>query len=381
MKKLFKKICMCAFAVVLCVSAFTFTACKDDEDKLHVMTLSVNPGIEFVVDENDKVVSVTASNDDAAYLLEKFTEFTGMTAKDAALKFIELSEEYGFVVSGSMTENTVKISISGDGATSLYNDVKSKIKDKVTNLGMTIGSMVEIDDDDLEDMVKECYQEYSDAQIDNMSDERLLELIKASRIETKDLHTYEERLSYYQERAKEVLNAKITAIKEYVDNVNGLEAITLTPLVTAIDTAYATIETAYTNIASQLNTLNTQSQEKLNEYIAEKKAYLDAVEAYRTAVEANAENVEVLKTAMVEARADAQEKQSQLVAKRAAARTQVLSLVETTIHNQMAALNTAIDTVMEKISLTAATIQAQINEQVNTLITEYKENSSSVWTE
>ena len=127
MKKI-KKIGLGALALMIGVGATAFTGCSCDEDpnELQIMNLSVNPGVEFVVDENDKVLSVTASNEDGAYLLEKFTEFTGMSAKDAALKFIEMSEEYGFVVSGTANGESITISVSGEGAEKLYNDVKGK---------------------------------------------------------------------------------------------------------------------------------------------------------------------------------------------------------------------------------------------------------------
>ena len=96
----FKKLGIGALALALGIGATGLTGCSPKEE-MQIMNLSVNPGVEFVVDKDDKVLSVTARNEDGAYLLEKFTNFTGMSANDAALKFIELSEEYGFVVSGT----------------------------------------------------------------------------------------------------------------------------------------------------------------------------------------------------------------------------------------------------------------------------------------
>ena len=213
-----KKIGIGALALMLGLGATTLTGCGKDKDpnELQIMNLSVNPGVEFVVDENDKVLSVTASNEDGAFLLEKFTEFTGMTAKDAALKFIEMSEEYGFVVEGTANGESITISVSGEGAEKLYNDVKGKISSKVNELGLTIGQMVEISDEELESIVQQCYQEYTASEIDNMTDEKLLELIKQSREETKGIYTEQERLEYYKERAEKILEAKIETIKEYI---------------------------------------------------------------------------------------------------------------------------------------------------------------------
>ena len=141
-----KKFGIGALALILGLGATTLTGCGKDKDpkELQIMNLSVNPGVEFVVDENDKVLSVTASNEDGAFILNKFTDFTGMSAKDAALKFIEMSEEYGFVVEGTANGESITISVSGEGAEKLYNDVKSKISSKVKELGLSIDKMVEI---------------------------------------------------------------------------------------------------------------------------------------------------------------------------------------------------------------------------------------------
>ena len=393
MKKI-KKIGLGALALMIGVGATAFTGCSCDEDpnELQIMNLSVNPGVEFVVDENDKVLSVTASNEDGAYLLEKFTEFTGMSAKDAALKFIEMSEEYGFVVSGTANGESITISVSGEGAEKLYNDVKGKISSKVNELGLTIGQMVEIDDDQLESIVQQCYQEYSAAEIDDMSDEKLLELIKQSREETKGIYTEHERLEYYKERAEKVLEAKIDTIKEYIENNgNALANLTLTPLVAAMDTAYAAIETAYNAIDTQLQTLFNSIESQMNTYVAEKERYLAAVEAYRDALEANADTntdndyttaqVDELKNTMVSLKNEAKTLYTTLDTARNDITQNLLNLVQTTIHTQMNALNTQINAVLEHINISAETMQTEIQEQINALKTTYTTNSTSPWTQ
>jgi len=389
-----KKIGIGALALILGLGTTTLTGCGKDKDpnELQIMNLSVNPGVEFVVDEKDKVLSVTANNEDGAFLLEKFTEFTGMSAKDAALKFIEISEEYGFVVSGTVNGESITISVSGEGAEKLYNDVKGKISSKVSELGMSVGQMIEIADEELESIVQQCYQEYSASEIANMSDEKLLELIQQSREETKDIHTEQERLEYYKERAEKILEAKIEAIKEYIDNnTNALENITLTPLVTAMDMAYSTIETAYNTIDTQLQTAFSTIDTHMNNYVEEKERYLAAVEEYREALEANSDTnpdnnftdaqVEELKNAMVALKTEAKDLYDDLDAARQDVVEDMMNLVQTTIHTHMTALNNAIDAVLEKISLSVDTMQTEVNSAIEALKNEYKTNSTSPWTQ
>lgn len=389
-----KKFGIGALALILGLGTTTLTGCGKDKDpnELQIMNLSVNPGVEFVIDEDDKVLSVTASNEDGAFLLEKFTEFTGMSAKDAALKFIEISEEYGFVVSGTVNNESISISISGEGAEKLYNDVKGKISSKVSELGMTIGQLVEISNEELENIVQQCYQEYTNTEIENMSDEKILELIKQSREETKGIHTEQERLEYYKERAEKILEAKIDAIKEYIDNnADPIENVTLTPLVTAIDMAYSAIETAYNTIDTQLQTMFSSIETQMNAYVTDKERYLDAVETYRDALEANADTnpdnnftsaqIEELKTAMVNLKNQAKDLYDTLDTARQDITENMMNLIHTTIHTHLTTLNNAIDAVLEKISLSMDTMQTEVQSAIEALKDEYERNSISPWTQ
>ena len=391
MKKI-RKIGIGALALALGLGATVFTGCGSGPDEMQIMNLSVNPGVEFVVDKNDKVLSVTASNEDGAYLLEKFTEFTGMSAKDAALKFLELSEEYGFVVSGTVNDESVTISVSGEGAEKLYNDVKGKINNKVNELGMSVGNMVEIAGEELESIVQQCYQEYSASEIANMSDEKLLELIQQSREETKDIHTEQERLEYYQDRAEKILEAKITAIKEYIENNEAsVSNLILTPLVTAMDIAYSTIETAYNAIDTQLKTVFNTIDSKMSNYVAEKEKYLVAVEEYKTALEANADTnpdndftsaqVEELKNTVITLKNEAKELYKALDTARQDITEDMMNLVQTTIHTHMTTLNNAIDAVLEKINLSMDTLQTEVQSAIDDLKDEYETNSISPWSQ
>lgn len=384
MKNKFKKLTigMLSAAVVAGATA-TLTGCGggDDPDKLQVMNLSVNPGIEFIVDEEDKVVSVTADNEDGAYILDKFTEFTGMSAKDAALKFLELSEQYGFVVSGSTNGEKITISVSGEGAEELYNDVKSKVSAKVSELGMQVAKMVEIGEDELEEIIAECYQEFSEEEIDDLSEERMLELLKKSREETEGLYTEDERLAYYKDRAQKVIEAKITAIKEYIsESVPAATQAIVQPVVLVLDAAYTQIQSAYTTINNTLETLNTNINSKLSTYIAEKEEYLAAVEAYRAAVEDGAANVDALKQEMERLRGEAKTLQSELATARDNARAQIMTAVKNTVHTGLTNINNKINEILGQISMSATALETAVNNEIAALKTAYQNNTENPWT-
>ena len=393
MKNLFKKISLCLVCIVFVIgSTFSLAACgkgPENKDKIQVLNLSVNPGVEFIVDENDKVLSVTARNEDGAYILENFTTFTGMSAKDAALKFLELSEEYGFVVSGSTDGETFTISVSGDGAEDLYNDVKSNIQSKANNLGLNISNMVEISKTELKEMVSECYQEYAQADLGNMSEENLLEMLKESRIETKDLHTEDERLDYFRDRAKTIINTKIDGIIEYFNtNVPSSIKPLVQNYVDLIENVKEYVNDQYNAIDTQLTEEYTNVKTELANYISTKKEYLSKVQEYKNALELNKDaditndiaNVEELKQQYEILKSQANSIYAELEQERYAIKTEVMNFVKTQFATKIALLNNTIDSIGQHISLNLNNIENQINTKLTELKNSYVADSESPWT-
>lgn len=383
MKKLFSKIAMFMLSLVFVVgAAVTFTACGEPKET-QVMTLSVNPSVEFLVDENNKVVSVTATNEDGVYLLQKYSEFTGMSAKDAALKFLELSEEYGFVVEGSTDGETFTISVSGADAEKLYNDVKSKISAKATELGVSIANMVEMNKAKLQEMVAECYQEYSSKEIEELTEKELLSLIEKSREETKNLFTEDEKQAYYRERAQKVIEAKIDAVNDYFEEHKSLQNLVLQTAVATMNSIYATLETTFENINNKFeefyNNATTGINAKLDSYVDLKKDYLEAFEAYKQAVENNAANVDILKQQMETLKSQAETNWKKLEEARNDAKEEIEALMKTAVNNTLTLINTQITSILEQIDLTIKDINNQVQLEINALKAEYENSAENPW--
>lgn len=390
MKNKFKKLTIGLLSTAVVAGATSpLVGCScSNADDLQVMTMSVNPGVEFIVDKDDKVVSVTASNEDGAYILNKFEEFTGMSAKDAASKFLKLSEECGFVVSGTMNGEKITISVSGEGADKLYKDVKQAISSKVSELGMQIGAMVKIAESDIKDMIEECYQEYTSSEIADLSEEKMLEMLKASREETKGLFTEDERLEYYKDRAQTILETKIATIEEYVNNMDTIVATTLkTTLMPALEAVKTGINNAYNLVDSTLNTALSQIESERETYIAKKKEYLEKVEEYRTAIESNNEElVAKLKADLSQLRGQAKDYQDALMEKLTTAKTELVSEVQTQVQTLLAGLNTAVDNILNGISnlpgvmpLTEESISSEISNALVELKNEHTNGAVNPW--
>ena len=77
-----KKLAIFCAAMMAATGVSAFAGCAEAKEQ-KVMNLSLNPEVEFVLDENDKVVSVNALNEEGN-LIVSAEVFTGKTAEEAA---------------------------------------------------------------------------------------------------------------------------------------------------------------------------------------------------------------------------------------------------------------------------------------------------------
>ena len=253
------------------------TACgKDEEPKKNakVMTVSLNPAVEFVLDKEDKVVSVNAVNDDGNFIIGQ-ASFAGLSADDAVDLFLQISKENGFVLENS-TEN-LKIEVSGETANELYEKVSKSAKDYLSSSNITLNvSFEKISKEDIKSLVKECMKEIPLTEINILSEEELLSLLEKSRKETANLHSQELKELYYQTRAQEILNEKCTKIQTLISALPE----EYDEIVEQFQTAYSTYTTALSTYQTQYVEIymdaESDYQKAVQTYVNAKKALLEA---------------------------------------------------------------------------------------------------------
>ena len=135
-----KKIISLLLAFVMIVPTLLLTSCAKEDDvkapegTVTRVTVDVNPSIEFMVDDQNKVVSVTALNDDGSILIAG-EAIIGMQAEDAVEYVVSLATETGYIVKGNVSaeENEVKISVSGDSK--YAEQLLKKTEEKISGFG------------------------------------------------------------------------------------------------------------------------------------------------------------------------------------------------------------------------------------------------------
>lgn len=231
------KIKCLSLALCLCLligMALPLASCKKSEPTppegtYTRMTVDINPSVEFMVDDQNKVVSVTALNDDGSILIAG-EAFVGKTPEEATRMVVSLATDAGYLVKGEIhVENTdesqkVEISVSGnsDYAKELAKNVKSDVEKYLKDNKIT-ATVESVKAKTLDEMRKVVIEDglFTEDEVKDMTEEQLYKALAAGRIETAQLLTAEMREAYY--RAKDY---KISFVEKQAtaDIISGMGA-------------------------------------------------------------------------------------------------------------------------------------------------------------
>lgn len=270
-----------SFVLAICMMipcAFVLGACKGTDEPAveattKIMNVGLNPKIEFVLNEDDKVLSVNALNEDGNHIISisldantKISGFEGLTADEAMELFLEITEDNGYLITGDAEK--ISIEISGE-ADELLNKVKQRANQFLSENGLNLEVATDfLAKTDLLNEVQQCVKEYTQQELAGMTEEQLIDLLKTSRQETKNLLTQELKDAYYNMRAEKINMAELEKLLELVDEIEN-EAVTLfkTGMV-ALSSSLEALEEAY----------NTNFLAETSQYNIAKQAYIQAKE-------------------------------------------------------------------------------------------------------
>ena len=281
MKKRIFSLMLAVFLIIPC--AFLFGACggadnvndNDTETSAKVMNVSLNPELEFVLDQDDKVLTVNALNEDGnniiSIALDAEKTFEGLTADEAVNLFLELTKDNGYLITGSREDITIKI--SGE-AEELLSKVKSAANKYFADHDIEGISILEgaINRDAILAEVKKCVLEYSEQELDGMTENQLINLLKTSREETKNLLTQELKDAYYNMRLEKIKIAELEALNKHVNILQQQEMVKLfNDAMKALTDAVADLEAVYNE---QILAEESVYSKAKNTYVAAKEALL-----------------------------------------------------------------------------------------------------------
>lgn len=328
-------------ALVLClgiVCPFIFAACGTQKAESTVMNVSLNPEVEFILDENDTVVSVNALNEEGNLIINGQV-FVGKSAEEAVKLFVSISKETGFLVSGNVNvgENEVNISFSGDTkkAENLYKDIKSKVEQYLSeeNITATLNKVETLSKEYLQKMVEKCAPYIEKAKVEAMSYKELLDELIASRKETAELYSQELKDAYYRAKADIVNEEKFEYLKSQLSEAQKV--------------AFETINEIYMSAKKSLE------ETKYSLFVDESSAYQVALKNYRAA------KTEFLNYRNYVASLEPNELTEAV--------TKTLDAFEAQLKNAEEALNTAYNSAMTSFETAQNTLDKAYNALVNFL--------------
>ncbi len=247
--KLWKKIAACGMSLALAAGTCALLAgCGGgDGEAAARMQVDINPSVEFILDADDKVLSVTALNDDGA-LIVAGEAFVGKTAEDAVELMASISTDAGYLVKGELSagQDGITISITGDeeAAQKLYEDVKAGVDAFLEKSGIDAaverGEALKLDA--LRALVQEADPTLTDEEVAAMTEEQLLNALKISRIETAQLLTEELRDAYNTAKEYDFRFAERQATKSVIEGLGSAYESFLNGYAAALDSYQKAIE-------------------------------------------------------------------------------------------------------------------------------------------
>lgn len=271
MKKMIALIC----SAVMATGALTLVACggdtTTDKNEKTVMNVACNPEVEFVLDSEDKVLSVNALNEEGNLIINA-ESFEGKTAEEAVTLFVQIATETGFIVSGNVEvvgaeDQAIEISFSGEvkSAEEIYGAIEESVRTYLDEKGVTakIERAEAIGEEKLEALVAEVAPYLTETEIEEMETSELIEVLYESRKETAEMYSQELKNAYYEAKAHAMEKAELDTLK---GKANGIIA--------------GALEGAYQGYAGAIQEIERIRMERL---ISEESDYQKALAAFREA--------------------------------------------------------------------------------------------------
>ena len=279
----------------LFLTAISFTSCsnaKPEEGSVTRMTVDINPSVEFMIDDQNKIISVTALNDDGSILIVG-EAFVGKTPEEAIEMMVTLASDTGYLVQGNAeaSENTVKISVSGDSkyAEQLKKDITEKANDtlKALDINGKVEKVEALKIDALRQMALSTSL-YTEEEISTMDEDQLYKVISVGRIETALLLTEEMRSAYYYAKEYKISFAQREETARIIKDLGGLYNLTHTAYKTALD-VYSTAITELDNFRYEMLVSPESEYQKSLAKLREAKVELLKQKNYTASLDINGE--------------------------------------------------------------------------------------------
>ncbi|MCQ2771901.1 MAG: hypothetical protein MJ238_01305 [Bacilli bacterium] len=241
----------------------------------------VNPSISISVDEKNIVTAVTGDNNEGKIVILD-QEIKGLPLEKAIEKVIEIENELGYIVSGSIEqdENNIKFTVNVDDAkakellNNLVNDTVTKVSEKL-DLDTKVEMLNSFTKEQMVKLIIQLDPSYEEETLSGLSYSDLIDTLDSIMLERERCYTNEIEDLYAQMKDYEFNLAEQEWTRNVISEIGGLYGVVYNAALAGIDTVISTLSST----VEMINNL------RYNLFVADNCAYQTAFGAFLEAKE------------------------------------------------------------------------------------------------
>lgn len=270
---------------------------KRDATATTVVSCSVNPSVQFVVNQNNKVMNVVATNEDGESIA-LYANFEGMKIEDATKLFVQICTEANYIdATNELVANGKKVTFTFSGTLEDYSALQQSVVNAVNTYfnenGIIAGAVAGVEEDlkealqninsQAQDLANKTQQELLDEYVKVSNDLKEIALEKRD-----DFATQYSQLYSILSNKEQISSTLFTAYETALNSLNNMLALLpngeqiQTALEPVFDIATSTtIHELKTNLEAAKNAVNSNGhltsaiKEALNELLNDAQTLLN----------------------------------------------------------------------------------------------------------
>lgn len=212
-----------------------------------IVQLDVNPSIQLVVDQDNKVLSVTGLNDEGKMVIQGEI-IIGKNYEEALELIINLETQMGYLSEGSNNKVTITVSAENDELVKKIQDkAEEYVNETLENLGIvaTIEKVKGYTTEELKSLAKKLDPTLTEEQINNFDYNQLVNVIKAYHLETMELASVKLEEFYKNFKEYKISFSEKEEVKKAVDNLDAIYQFTFNYAYEQLENAYQLLQENY----------------------------------------------------------------------------------------------------------------------------------------
>lgn len=294
--------CACAVVVGLGVGLGVGLNQKSSGEATSMVTMSLNPQISMVLDENNYVLSVNGDNNEGKIVISG-ENLVGLKVDEAVAKVIQIESECGYLVSGQIEagQNKLTVDLTVDNE-NIKNTIKSEVDKAINstcndlNIDKEIAYTNSITKEALIEMVVNVDPSLTKEDCADMSYQELLSRIAIYQLDTAEFYTVELEELYNQSKEYEVKFADTEATKEVISSIGSTYSIILSGIDYLIDSLKTSVTNLENVMYTQLVDENSNFQVSYNSFLEAKQNVIKLKNEVANSEALSDSEKEVLKT-------------------------------------------------------------------------------------